>query len=684
MQPLEPSGDRQSLVRGWLRVVAATAYVPASAADVESLLSGLLAELTAAVAADPVDTARAARVGERMVTGALTGEATLAGSLRVLGRGLLDGGHDPVAVVSALGAVATGYAGALRIRTLDQQENMKVALLTAKQRAERDRRHTETRFREVFTASSIGIAITELDGRFVEVNPALAAILGCPVDELANRSLAEFIVPDDDPNLPGDRKLLIRPGGDTAWVYLTTSLLRGDDGQPVYRVAMVQDLSELQLLGSRLSHQNLHDALTGLANRLHFESRLEAVHGQAPPGSVLTLLCLDLDAFSLVNTTHGHLAGDRLLRTVAHRLATAVAGHDALVARVDGDEFAVLIVHGRTAPPVAEVVELVTGELSEPDYDGHLGLAATASVGVARAHAADTSSAELFRAADAALRHSRETGKHQWTEFDSRADHRARKIGRGATALPAAWENGELTVAYRPVVRLSDNAPVRVRALVHKPGSESASDLAEMTGLSVALGPWLINQSTENLPTWQSLFTPDTPVQRVLLSPLQSADADLSATVNRAIATAQVPPGLLEIALDTPAVLAGRGDARDNLRTLADIGVAAALHEFTGGPRQLAVAERFEVRAVILADLFDGWRPDWLPADTAPVRATRELVAALTGMGASVGVLGVRDHTEARWWADLGVQTAEGPAFGDPTDPDGILSRVRSAATTTS
>ncbi|WP_285507860.1 diguanylate cyclase [Actinokineospora sp. NBRC 105648] len=671
--------------------MASTAYVPRSSTEVRALLRGLLGRLTDALAAEPFDAASGAVVGELMVDGALTGELTLERSIGVLADGLVAAGHDARAVVRLLAGVSAGYAAALRKRTLRQQENMKLALLTAKQRAERDRRDTENRFRGVFTASAIGIAITEPDGRFVETNPALANILGCAADELADRSLSDFLAEDDAEGRPlgpeADRRRLRRPNGDTAWVYLTTTMLPADDGRQRYRVTMVQDLSELQLLGNQLSHQNLHDALTGLANRLHFESRLEAMHGQAPPGGALTLLCLDLDAFSLVNTTHGHHAGDRLLQTVARRLSSVVADRAALVARIGGDEFAVLIAHGPVVPSVSELVGEFNAELAEPDYDGRRGLAVSATFGAVRCTPEEMSSTEMFRAADAALRHARSTGRCQWTEYDAHADRAARKVAAAATALPAAWENGELAVVYEPVVRLADRRTVRVRALVHttstRDGVDTATELAELTGLAVALGPWLVEQSTPGLPVWRSLFAPvadpGEAVHRVLLSASQSADADLSGTLNRAIDQAGVPAGLLEVGLDTTTVLA-RGDAQDNLRTLGDIGVVTALHGFTGGPREIALVERFGVRTVVLADPFEGWRPDWLPSEAVPVRATLALISELGSVGAAVGVLGVRDLAEARWWADQGVRTGEGPAFGGPGDTDDILARIRLAA----
>ncbi|OLR90367.1 diguanylate cyclase domain-containing protein [Actinokineospora bangkokensis] len=682
-------GAPDDLVEAWLRVVAATAYVPRSSRDVRALLAEMLAELEAALRAEPFGTGPGAAVGARMVTGALTGEDTLARSAAVLGDGLLAAGHDPRRVVALLAAVSTGYAAALRARTLEQQEDMKLALLSAARLAERGRRDSEHRFREVFAASPTGIALTGPDGRCVEVNPALSQILDRPAEQLRGSALGELLTdPDAGAGAPPvrtgpDRRRVVRPDGDEVWVLVRSSRLTGEDGGDGggLRVVTVQDLSEVELLGTRLSHQSLHDALTGLLNRVAFRSRLEARLEQVGPGAPVTLFVLDLDAFGLVNTAHGHEAGDRVLRTVAARLTALLDDEDALLARVGGDEFAVLVVDGPGTPDVPGLVAAVRGALAEPEYDGPLGLAVSASIGVVRCRAGELGPEEVFRAADAALARARAAGRDQWAVHDPHADRSARRVGAAAVALPAAWENGDLVVAYRPVVGLAGMAPVRVSALAHQPralaGLPPTAELAERTGFAVALAPLLLAEAAQRLPVWRALFPGGGPALRVALTRTQSADADLVRAVRAAVEVAGVPPGLLEVVLDASAVAGAVGDARDNLRTLADMGVVRGLHGFRGGPAEVALVERFGVGPVLLADPFDDWRPDWLPGHAPAVLATDRLVAALTSVGAEVGVVGVRDRAEARWWAEHGAVTAEGPAFGGPLDVEDVLASVR-------
>src|SRR6266545_5049823 len=186
--------DRVELARHWAQVVWTTAYVPMSVRELDDFLLELVDALADALVVQPFSTEPGRTAGARMVAGQLVGIDTLGRTVEVLVDGLTDisAPGSEREVVALLAALSAGYADALRRRTLEQQEDMKRALLSAKQRAERVMQATEHRFREIFASSPVGIAITSLDGRFHETNPALAAILACQAEELAGRSLVEF------------------------------------------------------------------------------------------------------------------------------------------------------------------------------------------------------------------------------------------------------------------------------------------------------------------------------------------------------------------------------------------------------------------------------------------------------------------------------------------------------------
>jgi diguanylate cyclase (GGDEF)-like protein/PAS domain S-box-containing protein len=680
--PGSPGGEEddrtRELARNWVKAVAATTYVPMSAYELEDFLHDLVRTLADALAARPFSERPGAEVGARMVTGQLVGFDSLQRSVALLVNGLLDldgpldepGAGRVRDLAALLGAMSAGYADAMRRRTLEQQEDMKRALLAAKQRAERVMRATEHLFQEVFTSSPTGVAITDLAGRVIRANPALAEILACEPEDLVGESIVDYVA-DDDPGLrfrrSRGRRKLVRRDGETAWVYVARSPLRSGSGEPDVYVTTVQDLSELQLLQGRFGHQLLHDALTGVANRLYFESTLETRLGQAGSDASITLCCLNLDAMSVLNDGLGHRIGDYLLRTVAKRLEAAVADEPAaFVARIGGDEFAVLIEDSSTTPDIPELVARLNAALAEPEYVDGSGIAVSAAIGVVRCTASEMPAAELFRAAEAALHNARATGRGQWMQFDPEQDLVARQGYRDAAALPGAYEQGELEVTYEPVVRLVDRQIVAYHAGLHWPGradgpldERATMALAERTGQSILFGPWLMRHACENAPVVDAEH-PE-PVLRIRLSRLQTADDNLVAAVNHAVAV--ISPHLLEIAFDTGAVRDELGSAPDNLQVVSEIGVVAGLAEFHGGPRELGLLARCPVRSVILADPFGGSEDNRPPALSPVTRSIEQLVAAITEIGARTSVDGVRTEEQAAWWASIGVSTARGPLF---------------------
>jgi diguanylate cyclase (GGDEF)-like protein/PAS domain S-box-containing protein len=650
-----------------------------SVRELDDFLLELVDALADALVVQPFSSEPGGTAGARMVAAQLVGIDTLGRTVEVLVDGLIDisAPGSEREVVTLLAALSTGYADALRRRTLEQQEDMKRALLSAKQRAERVMQATENRFREIFASSPVGIAITSLDGQFYETNPALAVILACPPEELAGRSLVEFFT-DDEPNNPFDplrgRRKLLRADGDTAWVFVAMSPLKDGPGEPESYVTTVQDLSELQLLQGRFGHQLLHDALTGVANRLRFESALETRLGQAAPDATITLYRLNLDAFSVINHGLGHEVGDRLLKTVATRLESVVAAERALVARIDGDEFAILIEDSPGTPDIPRMAALINEALAEPEYIDGRGVAVGATIGAVRCTASGMHGGDLFRAADGALHGARATGRRQWMAFDQQRDERVRKAYRDAAALPGAFENGELEVAYQPVVRLADRQIVAYRAVLEWTGradgplgEDDTMALADSTGNSVLLGPWVLREACQNLAVWHPQVDA---MLRIRLSRLQSADDDLVAGVIKATEAGGVAPQLLEIGFDTGAVLEDYGAAQDNLEVVADIGVRTALCRFDGGPRELVMLARSSARSVVLADPFGGKDE----RDEVVVKATESLVGSLKEMGVAVSVDNLRTDMQAGWWREIGVDTGQGPLFGMPTSLDHILS----------
>ncbi|MCX2953744.1 diguanylate cyclase domain-containing protein [Lentzea sp. NEAU-D7] len=621
------------LAARWMHALTSTAYIPLSHAEIEQALLDSLRALPES----PESVAR------RLVSLHATGPDSLRVTIEVL---------SPAFELPVLARLSSAYAHAMRLDAFDQQEQIKVAIVRAKQRVERTLRVSQARFQEVFDSAALGIVITDLTGRCVEANDTLAEIVGLDSGaDLTDRDLRDFYHPEDLAALGAsyrkvseghvdrfrDQRKLIRADGEPVWVHLVVSVLRDADGRPTHHVTMVEDISELHLLQRSLDHQLLHDSLTGLSNRQHFLSRLE----RRLDGGPITLYHLGLDAFSVVNNGLGHETGDKLLKIVAHRLGELAAAKDAVLARVGGDEFALMTVSDNVTSTIEEIQEA----LGEPTFVDDHGLALSVSVGVVDRPPAFATAAELMRCANAALRQAKARGKRQWALHDPHDDARRRGRYALAASMPGAWEHGEVEIVYAPVHDLETQEVLGAVARLHWDdlSHNDTMALADSTGLSLPIGRWLLREACVQAARWVEEFGDGAPTLHLVLGALQSRDEDLVADVKRALDDTGLPPERLRIALDISSVLAGD----DNALVLHDSGVVTALDGFRGGHDELAVLTEVPVRSVITRA--PAPRPD------SPLhQAMRALIETVHGFGVRFGVDEVHTPEDAEHWRRAG------------------------------
>jgi diguanylate cyclase (GGDEF)-like protein/PAS domain S-box-containing protein len=568
----------------------------------------------------------------------------------------------------------------------EQQERMQLSLLKAVRDAKWNLKESEARFDEVVTSSASGIMIVGLDGRLVRTNDAIGDIIGRTPAELTGTTLFDLVHPDTVGMLreamravvegAQDRvrqpQRLLRENGDVARISLTASLVGDAGGASSHFVVVVEDGTELMLLQSELNRQALHDVLTGLPNRQFFSTHLESAVRRADPAHGVTLLHLDLDAFGMVCDSLGRRAGERLLVHVAQRLKSVLARETAMVARFDGDEFGILVENTATTPDIATIAGAVNQELVEPVYvDGH-GLALSASIGAVRGLSCDQDPTELLRAADQALRRAKTKRRGQWEVFDPFRDVADRSAHALAVGMPGAWERGEITVRYRPVVRLADGGTAGAEAVLHweRPEPvphEGCVALAEQTGLILPLGEWLLGAASGQVHWWRQRNGFALPLT-VALTTHQASDADLVSRVMRVLDSTGMPAGRLVVGVPVRAVTVP--EAADNLGVLAELGVRTALEDFALGPDDLAAARDLRVHSVRVA----GRLVDLRTRSKAGYAVA--LVSALRDTGTVIAVDGVTTAEQMTWWRDAGADLATGPHFGPDQSATAFRSRL--------
>jgi diguanylate cyclase (GGDEF)-like protein len=403
-----------------------------------------------------------------------------------------------------------------------------------------------------------------------------------------------------------------------------------------------EDITERQLAAARIAFMAQHDALTGLANRVLFQERLDQAMVLAGRGAGCAILCLDIDHFKLINDALGHPAGDRVLQAAAERLQSCIRNGDT-VARLGGDEFAIiqLAIHG---PGDAErlATRILAAFKDRIAIDGHQ-IAIGVSIGVAVAPGDGAAYETLLKNADVALYLAKSEGRGAVRFFEPEMDARINRRRTLESELAAAMATGAFELYYQPLINLLTgdisgfeallrwNHPVR--GLV--PPLEFIR-VAEETGLIVALGAWVLQTACREATNW-----PDDISVAVNLSPVQFNDGTIVGAVAAALAGSGLQPGRLELEITETVVLRETPATLTALLELRAMGVMVALDDFGTGYSSLSYLRSFPFDKIKIDQSF--------VREIATNRESMSIVRAVTGLGH-----GLRMKTTAE-----GVETME-------------------------
>ena len=286
-------------------------------------------------------------------------------------------------------------------------------------------------------------------------------------------------------------------------IALLTSVL---DARLEARTAVLaQSLTEAN---KELTQLALHDTLTGLPNRILLADRIDqAMHRVTAHGGCFALMFIDLDGFKPVNDAFGHHMGDQLLREVAQRLREDLRSEDTL-ARIGGDEFVLLV---QLAEPddalrlAARQVGLVSRSFRVAEHD----LQISASIGIAVYPGNGLSAQELLMNADAAMYHAKGTGKNGYSFFDASMNSNARRQLQLLQDLRNALEHHQFRLHYQPKFDAANGLPVGAEALLRWEHPQHGLllpdkfiELAEKTGLIIAIGEWVLNEACRQMREW--------------------------------------------------------------------------------------------------------------------------------------------------------------------------------------
>ena len=455
--------------------------------------------------------------------------------------------------------------------------------------------------------------------------------------------------------------------GTTRWVAEDVQIERVGPGMWSL-IGVSTDVTALHESEERLLHLAQHDPVTSLPNRLALHATLHR-QGSHP----LALLFLDLDNFKVINDSLGHPVGDQVLVEVAQRLHQ-VAGERALVVRLGGDEFTVLLTaegDRGLAAQAQQLAERVLAALKRPLSVGRRILSLSASIGIVLGTGEDPD--HLLQAGDMAMYQVKTSGKAGFAFFDPTLATRAQQRFELEAELRLALERKELFVCYQPLVSLRTQAVTSFEALVrwsHPVRGMIPPDqfipLAEETGLILALGERVLQLACEDAVRWGRRF-PQVGVQ-VNVSGRQIQPGFVERVVQVLQAT-RLAPERLTLEFTENVLLENLEEVRPLLQELTQRGVRLAIDDFGTGYSSLAYLSRMPVQALKIDRSFVTQLKD----EDQNQAIVRSVVALGCALRMEVTAEGIETAEQAALVAQLGCQVGQGYYWARPLPyPDAL------------
>lgn len=565
-------------------------------------------------------------------------------------------------------------------------------------------REAERRFRVAFEHAPIGVAVIGLRGRdagrWLEVNPSLAELLGWDRDELLAQRMSRFQHPEElaenraalralasgaEERIVRERRLLHRDGR-VVWTLTTAAAVRGEDGAPAYAVLQSVDITERKRFEGQLQYLADHDALTGLYNRRRFEEELDRTLAAAERyerrGAVLVL---DLDGFKYVNDTLGHPVGDELIARLAGTLRGELRETD-VIARLGGDEFGVILPEAdgeQAAGVAAKLLRAVERDGVVADSMRHARV--TASAGLATFDGRDGLSAEeLLVEADIAMYDAKEAGRNRSAVHERDEAGPGRHVSRLSwlERIRAALAEDRFELHAQPIVALDPDgaeAADPTFELLLRMRSDAGELVPPATFLSIAerfdliqaIDRWVIERAVDRVRAEHADGLPVT--LSVNVSGRTMGDLAFGDWLEELLTARPVPTGSLIVEITETAAIVNVERARALAQTLRRLGCRLALDDFGAGFASFAYLKHLQFDVLkIDGEFVRGLRDN--PTDRLVVEA---VVAIARGLGTPSLAEFVADDDTLRAVRELGVDYAQGFHLGRPLPLDEALISAR-------
>jgi diguanylate cyclase (GGDEF)-like protein/PAS domain S-box-containing protein len=551
---------------------------------------------------------------------------------------------------------------------------------------------SDGRYRQLFERCSDAIFVTDLDGRFLEANPAALNLFGfehgigdrcvedCYLDSRDWGQLLQQITSGEE--LVEMEVRFRHSSGASSICLLSASPWLDETGEVVGQQSVARDISERKQMEERLRMAALHDPLTGLPNRALFIDRVEQAMARIRrrPQAGFAVVFLDLDRFKRINDSLGHHRGDELLIATSRRLESCLRSVDT-VARIGGDEFAVLLEDISSVHAARRLVERMIGALTPPFLlTGHE-VFVRASIGLAMGGGRYNTPAELLRDADAAMYLSRRPGAEGYQVFDEEMRQEWAQQLQLETDLRRALERDQLRLHFQPLVALDTGRITGFEALLRWEHPERGllfpadfMEVAEESGLIVSIGSWVVTEACRQLGEWQRARGDAAPLTISVNVSGRQIRPDFIPILERIPDQTGCDLGKLRLEITESVLMADTPAAAQVFQELARLGIRVEIDDFGTGYSSLGYLHRFRVDAVKIDRRF--------VRGMSGEASQPEIVSSIVGLAKNLGVPataeGIETADQLERLRNLGCGFGQGFLFAPALEPAAAFGLLQS------
>jgi len=559
-----------------------------------------------------------------------------------------------------------------------------VSDVTERKRAEHELAASEERYRDLFENARDAVYTYDHKGFLVECNERWTQMTGYSRDELMEISIWKLVALDfhetsvqgltqayNGTDTPYEIEIL-RKDGSRLPIEVAMRIVLGSNGRIKWAQGIARDVSERRQAEDTIRRLAYNDPLTGLPNRALMEDRLEVALAHARrDGKDMAVMFLDLDHFKVVNDTLGHSAGDRLLQSVARDLTAIVRDGDT-VARVGGDEFAIILPSVDAIENATDVAERILGALRCERTIENREFRTTGSIGITTFPGDGDDAATLLRNADTAMYRAKDHGRDNYQLYTASMNDRVVERLALENDLNHAIERNELTLFYQPIVDSRDGTLRGAEALLRWMHPERGCvppdqfiPFAEETGQIVQIGEWVLRRACEQLREWDVAgYRLDR--MAVNLSARQVQQEDLVSRLTEIVAQTQISPHALQLEITEGAVLRDEDRIVAALADIRRMGVGIALDDFGTGYSSLTYLKRFPIDAVKIDRSF----VRDLEKDASDAAIVSTVIAMAENLHLRVIAEGVETEAQLAFLRDRKCHEFQGYLVSPPVPPE--------------